>query len=578
MRRLLVSAVAASALAAVALTTQQPASAGAQRPLADVQILAINDFHGHLEPPSGSSGRVQTGIDAQGKPVTVNAGGAEYLATHLKQARAGKQRTATVGAGDLIGGTPLLSAAFHDEPTVTALSQLGLDATAVGNHEFDEGRDELLRMQNGGCHPVDGCKGTESYEGAGFQYLAANVVDKAKNKTILPPYWIKDFGGGVKIGFIGMTLEGTPDIVTKSGIAGLEFRDEVVTANHYTSELRKKGVNAIVVLLHEGGMPASPIYNYDCNSGGGLGLSGPIVEIANKLSPSIDLVITGHTHQSYVCSVPDPMGRPRMVTSASSFGREYTDINVKFDLWKDDIVQVSAQNKIVTRDVEKDKPTFDLITHYNTALGPIANRVMGHISADIPYANTPTPETPLGDVVADAQLAATAAPDKGGAQIALMNPGGIRAPLTFLPSGAEGEGVVTYRECFTVQPFNNNVVTVSLTGAQLKTVLEQQVTGPNSGTGNKILQVSAGFTYTMTGRTSVSDLKLHGTPIDPAATYRVTINNFLADGGDGFAELAKGTNKLVGGLDIDAFTAYLGANSSPSNPLAPPAANRITFA
>ncbi|MGY0231292.1 bifunctional metallophosphatase/5'-nucleotidase [Longispora urticae] len=576
MKRLLL-ATTAVALAAGMLAAQ-PATAGRPHDLADLQILAINDFHGNLEPPAGSSGRVVTGKDAAGKDITVDAGGVEYLATHLKNARVGNPNTTTVGAGDMVGATPLLSAAFHDEPTVDALGDLGLEATAVGNHEFDEGAAELVRLQNGGCHAVDGCADPAApFQGAAFQYLAANVVDTKAKKTVLPPYWVKDFGNGAKVGFIGMTLRGTPDIVTKSGVAGLSFTDEVVTANHYVSELRLKGVMAIVVLLHEGGVPASNVYNYDCNAGGNLGLSGPIVDISKRLSPSVDLVVTGHTHSSYACSIPDPMGRPRMVTSAGSFGREYTDVRLKFDLDKNDIVQVAAQNKVVTRDVAKDATAKALVDKYKVLVAPIANRNLGYIAGDIKRAGTSTVESPLGDLIADAQLASTSAPDKGGAQIALMNPGGIRTDLVFLPSGAEGNGVVTYGEAFAVQPFNNNVDTVSLTGAQIVTVLNQQFTGANAGTAKKVLQVSAGFTYTVTGLSTVSDVRLHGVPLDPAATYRVTINSFLADGGDGFPELAKGTDKLVGQLDIDSFADYLAAHSTPSIPYPVPAANRITF-
>ncbi|WP_412540884.1 bifunctional metallophosphatase/5'-nucleotidase [Longispora sp. K20-0274] len=576
MKRLLLATAAAALVAGTALA--QPASAGRPHDLADLQILAINDFHGNLEPPTGSSGRVIIGKNPDGTDQTVNAGGVEYLATHLKNARVGNPNTTTVGAGDLIGASPLLSAAFHDEPSIDALGDLGLEATAVGNHEFDEGAAELLRMQGGGCHPTDGCADPAApFKGAKFQYLAANVVDTKADKTVLPPYWVKDFGNGAKVGFIGMTLHGTPDIVTKSGIAGLSFTDEVVTANHYVSELRLQGVMAIVVLLHEGGLPASNVYNYDCNAGGNLGLSGPIVDIAKKLSPSIDLVITGHTHQSYACSIPDPMGRPRMVTSAGSFGREYTDVRLKFDLDKNDIVQVAAQNKIVTRDVPKDPAATALVAKYKTLIAPIANRKLGFIAGDVPRSLSSIVETPLGDMIADAQLAATSAPDKGGAQIAFMNPGGIRADLTFAQSGSEGNGVVTYGEAFTVQPFNNYVDTVSLTGAQIVTVLNQQFTGANAGTGKKVLQVSTGFTYTVTGLSTVSDVRLNGVPLDPAATYRVSINSFLADGGDGFPELAKHTNKLVGPLDIDTFAAYLAANSSAENPYPVPAAKRITF-
>ncbi|MBA3487942.1 MAG: bifunctional metallophosphatase/5'-nucleotidase, partial [Longispora sp.] len=506
MRRLLtaatVTALTAGALAA-GTGVAQSATAGEEKQVKEVQILAINDFHGHLEPPSGSSGVVTT-KDHDGTIVKVPAGGATYLATHLKSARQGKPLTTTVAAGDLVGASPLLSAAFHDEPTVNVLGDIGLEAAAVGNHEFDKGVGELLRLQNGGCHLVDGCLGG-SFDGAKFKYLAANVEDKNTNIPVLPPYWVKDFGGGVKIGFIGMTLEGTPNLVMQSGIAGLRFTDEVATANRYTRELRRSGVNAIVVLLHEGGVPSSEVYDYDCNANGNLGLTGPIVDIAKNVSESVDLLVTGHTHQSYACAIPDPLGRPRMVTSAGSFGREYTDISVGYDIDKREIVRVAAQNKIVTRNVPTDPDVDKLIKELNDKIAPIANRPVGVIAGEISRGTTGKRESSMGNLIADAQLAATSKPENGGAEVAFVNPGGIRTDLTYKSTGVETPGVVTYGDAYAVHPFNNSLVTKNMTGAQILTILNQQITGTNSGTGVKILQVSKGFTYTLTNYTTVTD-------------------------------------------------------------------------
>ncbi|MFB7665057.1 bifunctional metallophosphatase/5'-nucleotidase [Kitasatospora sp. NPDC056138] len=547
----------------------------------DLQILAINDFHGNLEPPAGSSGTIQEVDPKTGKVVSTPAGGVEYLATELRQARQGHPNSVTVAAGDIVGASPLLSGLFHDEPTIEAMNRLGLDVTSVGNHEFDEGSAELLRMQNGGCHPTDGCyvKGRK-FKGAEFQYLAANVTSEKTGRTVLPPYWVKNVHG-VKVGFIGVTLKDTPNIVTAEGVKGLKFADEVSTVNRYAAELKRKGVDSIVALIHEGGYPASSTYNYDCGPAG-QGISGPIVDIARKIDPVVGAIVTGHTHNSYACTIPDPNGTPRSVTSAASFGRLYTEIDLKLDRRTGTIVRpsVTAANHVVRRDVSKAPDMTKLIDYYGRMAAPIANRAIGYIGADINGRGSTAYEKPLGDVIADAELEGLAPKDKGGAQIAFMNPGGIRSDLVYKASGSEGDGVVTYGEAFTVQPFTNMMQVKTLTGAQLVQLLQQQVSGPNTQA-PKILQPSAGLTYTLdltrTGadRIVADTVRLNGSPIDPAASYRVAANEFLAGGGDGFPAFAAGTDKLVGASDLDVFTAYLGAHSKAGAPLAVPAQDRI---
>ncbi|MET7583882.1 bifunctional metallophosphatase/5'-nucleotidase [Streptomyces microflavus] len=549
----------------------------------DVQLLSFNDLHGNLEPPAGSAGNVSE-TQPDGTVKAIPAGGVEYLATSLRTARKGNPYSVTAAGGDMVGASPLLSGLFHDEPTIEALNKIDLDVSAVGNHEFDEGATELARLQNGGCHPVEGCyeKG-KKFKGADFPYLAANVTKEKTGKPLLKPYtvWKKN---GVKIGFIGVTLEGTPDIVTANGVKGLEFHDEVKTINKYAKELDRKGVKSIVALIHEGGAPASTSYNYDCDSpGAGDGISGPIVDIAKGITPKVDALVTGHTHQAYVCTVPDPAGKPRMVTSASSFGKLYTDTTLTYDRRTNDIVRTSVKsaNHVVTRDQPKATDMTRLIERWNKLAAPIANRPQGWISADINGRGSTAPEKPLGNVIADAQLEGLTPADKGGAEVAFMNPGGIRADLVHKASGSEGDGVVTYGEAFTVQPFTNMMNVVDLTGAQLVTALQQQVSGSNEAS-PKILQVSKGLTYTLdltkTGaaRVVTDTIKLNGAAIDPAKTYRVAMNEFLAGGGDGFAALGQGTNKLVGASDLDLFNAYLAAHSTASAPLAPPATDRIT--
>ncbi|MEV0327517.1 bifunctional metallophosphatase/5'-nucleotidase [Micromonospora echinospora] len=548
------AALTAAALSAVAATPTQAHPVG-PKPV-DVKLLALNDFHGNLEPPSGSSGTI----------AGQTAGGAEYLATYLKQLRQESRKhknTVTVAAGDLIGASPLLSAAFHDEPTIEALSLAGLDYASVGNHEFDEGPAELLRIQNGGCHPVDGCADGTPYRGAGFQYLSANAFKTSTGKPLLPPYAIHKVDG-VKIGFIGMTLEGTPDIVSREGTAGLTFADEALTANRYAAELRRRGVQTIVVLLHEGGNQAGSGGINDC-----VDFSGPVVDIAKRMDRSIDVVVSGHTHQAYNCEV-----NGKLVTSASSFGRLVTDIDLKIDRRSGDVLTMKAENVVVTRDVAKDRAQTELITRYKEVLGPIAGQVVGTTSGPLTRAQetlygTTLGESTMGNVIADAQFAAT--DTEQNAVAAFMNPGGVRADID--------AGQVTYEEAFTVQPFANNLTTLDLTGAQLYCMLEQQFTV------GRTLYPSASVRYVVdvNGTTAPAgdpcagtrvvrgSLTIGGTAVDTAATYRITVNSFLAGGGDGFSVLPQGTNAVTGMIDLDALIAYLKASS----PIAAPALDRI---
>lgn len=570
----------AAALPSTAVAGESGKSGGkAPSRYQDVQLLSFNDLHGNLEPPSGSSGRV-TELQADGTTKTIDAGGVEYLATHLREARAGNKYSITAAGGDMVGASPLISGLFHDEPTIEALNGLDLDVTSVGNHEFDEGAKELARLQKGGCHPTAGCYTDEEFEGANFPYLAANVLNEKTGKPILKPYWVWK-KNGVKVGFIGVTLEDTPGVVSAEGVKGLKFKDEVETINKYAKELQRQGVKSIVALIHEGGAPASASYNYDCDApGAGDGISGPIVDIAKNITPQVDALVTGHTHAAYACTINDPAGNPRTVTSAASFGRLYTDTTLTYDRWTGDIARtaVKSANHVVTRTVAKATDMTELISRWNTLAAPIGNRAIGYISADIPSTGT---ESPMGDLIADAQLAYGKQLDPE-TDLALMNPGGVRAGLTYAAKGTEGDGVVTYAEGFTVQPFSNTVNLQDFTGAQLIKVLQEQVSGSNAAS-PKILQPSSGLTYTLdltkTGadRIVVDSVKLNGTAIDPAATYRVATNSFLAGGGDGITTLGLGTNDLVGTDDLAALEQYLLANSSATSPIAPPAANRITI-
>jgi 5'-nucleotidase len=550
-----------------------------------VQLLAFNDFHGNIQ--TGTTGGIRQPT-ATPQPPPLAAGGAAIVASYVRQLQKGQRNSLVVGAGDMIGGSPLVSALYHDEPTIEALNKIGLDITSVGNHEFDEGEAELKRMQRGGCHPTDGCDTGHTFRGANFKYLSANVVHKDDASTLFRPYAIRKFQGK-KIGFIGMTLEGTPQIVAPSGISNLNFLDEAATANRYAKELKRKhGVKAIVVLLHEGGTQSVGFTTDPATYSGCVGLSGPINDIVANTTDDVDLFITGHTHQPYNCVID---GRP--VTSSSSFGRLISDIDVTLGR-SGDVSKVTAENIPMYADGRTPAPDVDkLVKYYEDRSQDLREKPVGRITAEINRSADPNGplENALGDLIADAQLADTDDADRGAAVGALMNPGGVRQEL-FYPSGTagEGDGVVTYEEAFTVQPFNNLVVTQTFTGAQLLEVLKDQWCGTNARA--TVLLPSSTIHYkwdksiaaSILGQkcagaeNPVSDLTIKGAPVDLAASYRITTNNFLADGGDDFPSLTAGTNRTSlpeGQFDIDSLVRYL-APSLTGNPIAPPALDRIS--
>src|SRR6266481_4104225 len=529
--------------------------AEAQAAPVELRILAINDFHGYLQPPPG--GIRIADPDDKSKKIAVEAGGAEQMATLVKQLRQGARNTIFVAAGDLIGASPFLSALFHDEPTIESLSMMGLEVASVGNHEFDEGKEELLRMQNGGCHPTDGCQGPHPFLGAKFRYLAASTVEKSTGKTVFPPYAIREFEG-IPVAFIGLTLKGTPDIVSPVSVAGLEFKDEADTVNALVPELKARGVEAIVVLIHEGGFPTGD-YN-ECP-----GISGPIVDIVKKFDRAVDMVISGHTHQAYVCEIDG-----RLVTSGDKNGTLVTSIDLKLDPVTRDVISAKADNVIVRTGVyAKDPEQTELLASYDKFAAPVANRVAGSVTDTLSRTPNDAGESPLGDIIADAQLAATSAETNGGAVIAITNPGGIRTDIPKKDAGA-----VSYADVFASQPFRNQLVTLTLTGMQIKNVLEQQWLDPKRP---RILQVSKGFSYTWDGarpygdRVAADRMSLNGQRIGSATSYRVTVNNYLSVGGDGFTVLKEGTAPRIGVYDVDALFAFFRANS----PIGPAPADRI---
>jgi len=556
------TAVLAVGTVAVGVAVAAPATAAPSHNAAPatttVRLIGLNDFHGNLEPPTGSSGRV-----VQSDGTTVDAGGAAFLATHVRQLRAEQRNSLVLTGGDNIGASPLASALFHDEPTIEFLNSIGTTASAVGNHELDEGYKELLRIQFGGCHPVDGCQFHNPYPGAKFPYLASNITF---TKTGLPatlPFTVK-IVNGAKIGIIGATLKDLPTIVSPDGIQGLSFGDEAAAINRSSALLQRLGVKTQVVVIHQGDSTVGGGPN-DCN----LAASGPLSAINAAVSTNVDVIISGHTHTQYNCKLPDPAGKLRTVIQSLSFGRLLSVVDLKIDRKTGDVIRdaSTARNEIVTRTVTPDPAVQAIVDEAVTKAAPIANQQVGKITADIVKAPVASGESPLGNLIADSQLAATE--QSAGAQIALMNPGGVRADLVFAP-----DGVVTYQDAFTVQPFSNILQTLTYTGAQIDQVLEQQWLPGLT----RILQPSSTLHYTQTLANPIGDrvsnITINGVPVDPAATYRVTVNNFLAAGGDSFTALTQGTDVTGGPIDLDAFTAYLTANS----PVSPPATDRITVA
>ena len=516
-----------------------------------LRILAINDFHGHIATSSDSFGGV---------------GRADYLAANVSAARAEVENSVFVSAGDLIGASPLISGLFHDEPTIEAMNLMGLDLNSVGNHEFDEGLAELRRMQQGGPHPVEGDLDGNPFSGAAFEFLAANVIDDATGDTVFAPYAVREYQG-VVVAFIGLTLEGTPAIVSQAEVEGLSFADEAETVNALVPSLREQGIEAIVVLLHEGGR--SDGGQNDCGSG----LTGAVAEIAARLDDAVDVVIAGHTNDEFVCEIDG-----KWVTMADNRGRLFTVIDVALDPATGDLTVKSIENRPNSQAGVTPAPAVTaLIDRYDALSAPRANLVIGSITADISREQNAAGESALGDIIADAHLEATRAAGAGGAVVAFTNPGGIRGDILFDSSGQETDGELTYGEAFLVQPFGNSLVTLSLTGAQIDALLEAQFREPTDDAG-EVLQVSSGFSYTwdaagpVGARVDPSTIAIGGVPVDPGATYRVTVNSFLAGGGDGFAVLREGTERTGGVIDLDALVAYFSA----TGPVAPGPQDRIT--
>ncbi|WP_342617003.1 bifunctional metallophosphatase/5'-nucleotidase [Rhodoferax sp. GW822-FHT02A01] len=572
--------MALAALVTLLCATLVPA-ARADEPV-HVSLIAINDFHGNILPPAGS---VLMPDAANASGTRVAAGGAAYLASLVRELRAQNPgRTLVVGAGDLVGATPLASGLFHDEPTIEVLNQIGLDISSVGNHEFDKGRKELLRLQNGGCYPraedgstgivgKDTCMNAGGFPGARFQYLAANVVDTRTEQTLLPATALREVGG-VKIGFIGLTLRATPSVVTPAGVVGLRFVSEVATVNKLAPQLKAQGAAAVVVLIHQGGQTgARTVQDKTCPD-----FSGPILDLADGFDSAVDVVVSGHTHQEYVCTRPDG----KLVTQTGFYGRLLTRIDLQIDAMARKVVAKDANNFVVlngavvkdingnplplpqgAKALEPDPQVEAIVRRYGDLTAPLSEMEVGRLTAPLERRTNAAGESTLGALIADAFLAGTSDSSYGDkpAQIAFTNPGGLRSDLT-------SSLTVTFGQLFNVLPFNNTLVTMDLTGAQILRLLEQQWERPQPA-GGRVLPVSQGFSYVWdaskpegaapgTGHRVVpGSMRLNGEPMEMDKLYRVTVNSFMASGGDAFNVFKSGRNVQEGDNDLAVTKLYL---------------------
>ena len=525
----------------------------------EVKIIAFNDFHGNLRTPSL---RVPVPDATQSTGMRFDpAGGIEQFSALVQSLKAKNKNFAVVSAGDMVGATPLLSALFKDEPTIEAMNLVGIDFHAVGNHEFDYGIKHLKRLKNGGCKIDEktgqpDCDGRAPYAGAKFDFLAANVFESTTGQTLFPAYGVKEFDG-VKVAFIGLTTRTTPSIVRPGGTVGVTFREEVATVNALVPVLKTQGIEAIVVVMHEGGTQTGSIN--ECVDFQGRGR-----EIAEQLDPAVQIVVSAHTHRYHICELGN-----KLVTGAGSYGTLVTEIDLVLDRATRKIIAKKARNLIVDPNGSKDAALTALVDRYAVLSAPLENRVVGKLTREVNSVVSPSGESTLGNLIADAHLFGTTAPDKGGAVIAFNNPGSLRAPI--IP---DADGGVKYGELFKAQPFQNDLIIMTFTGKQLKSLLEQQFRGTDRP---RLLGVSKGFTYTWDQAKPIGEkiiagsMKLNGASIDPALQYRVAANSFLAGGSEGMSMFLEGTDRQVGVLDLEALVSMISAGS----PVTPPSVGRL---
>jgi 5'-nucleotidase len=475
--------------------------------LLEVQLLSINDLHGYLV-PSGTSG------------------GAAHLATYMREREATNPYTLIISAGDAVGASPVVSSLMQDEPTIEALQLIGFDVGVPGNHEFDEGLAELQRLAYGGRHQA-----TSYFPGAGFPMILANAIDKETGDPVFTPYIIRVLGG-VPIGIIGVSTIETPTIVMPSGVAGLEFIDPAEAVNRWVPELLRRGIETIIVVAHEGGVQGED----------GV-ITGPIADIAAAVHDAVDVIISGHTH-TYLNGWVDG----KLIVQSGRYGAAFSDVDLVIDKKTGDVVSAKAEIvNVVTTEVAPDPRVEKLVNEYVEAVKPLIDRPIGTAAVDITRAQSPAGESALGNLVADSQRVFT------GTQLAFMNPGGIRVDME--------AGEVTWGELYAIQPFGNNLVTFTLTGEQVRRVLNQQWQKQGDNIITRFLQIS-GFGYSWDDKRPFGDKVVDiwlddGTPMQDHASYTVVANIFIATGGDNFTVFTEAEDQLIGPFDLDAFIAYI---------------------
>ncbi|WP_018604396.1 bifunctional metallophosphatase/5'-nucleotidase [Uliginosibacterium gangwonense] len=520
----------------------------AQTAVAEVAILGINDFHGHIQSADPTPRVLNLPDPADpSRKIAVPTGGAAYVASELAILRKDNANSITVGVGDLIGASPASSSLLNDEPTIEALNRMGLSLSVVGNHEFDAGSDALLRRIKGEC-PANGCA-MPGFSGARFEYLAANVIDKANGKPFLKPYVIREVGG-VKIAFIGTPLHEVPDMVMAAGIKTLRFEDEVQTINHYVPEIRAQGVRTIVALVHQGGEYAGDFNDptYRCE-----GLKGPIIDIVKRLDPEVDVVMSAHTHNAYTCKI-----NGRLVTQGYSYGALVSEIRLKIDRRTGDVLATEATNHVVDQSTLKpDAAMQDFVEQTAKQTASLRNQVVGRLANPLTrQAQAGYGDSSLGNLVADAQAAYARRTEP--VDFAITNSGGLRADLPSKP-GTERPIVLRFGDLYAAQPFRNNLVVMSLSGVQVMQLLRDQWQG-HEAENPSLLQVSRELTYHWDAarpiQDRVFDVRIGGETLNLQRNYRVAMNAFLAGGGDGAKVLTQGTDVHGLGLDIDAIRWY----------------------
>ena len=530
------------------------AGPGSREPV-EINLVALNDFHGYLQPSPFS-------YTDPGNPdavITVQAGGVATLGGLLNKLRQDDPQLLFVGVGDLIGASPPISAMWADEPSLEAMKLLELRLSSLGNHELDEGKAELLRQINGGCdspRPEKACRWRNDFSGAGFPYIAANLIDTETENTLVAPYVIETVRG-IKIAFVGAQVEDLASVVSASSMQGIRVEDEAEAINRFIPAIKRKGADIVVAVVHQGGNTLAAFDQPDCTD-----LEGDIVDIVERLDPAVDLVLSAHTHEAYLCMVGDVP-----VTQAASYGRLVTHLTLVFEPAGKKLLDVQTRNLIV--DPQRYEPDPELLAWQATVEArsrAVLERPIARIgAATITRVPNRHGESAMGDLVADAQLAATQAL---GAQIALMNSGGIRSDLVL----KDVETPLNFSQVAAVHPFKGTLQVISLTGAQIKAVLEQQWQGEGAGS-FKPLQISHSFTYHWDGsqprgqRVLADSLSLDGEPILPTETYRISVNAFLADGGDNFSALTEAGERIDTGIpDLKALTDYLVAQEKAGAP------------